>query len=161
MEGWWKMFEAMGGVASSLIAASGLVFVAYLTFLLNRRMQIEAAWRTDKLGYYREFIDSLGNNLVGESNDETHRRFARASNNLLLIGSPAVLIAHHTYREHIRVSNSDRDYKKDEPLLADLINAIRQDLGLKSDLLSSDHARLWASGRPLPTDSKQTALKPL
>jgi hypothetical protein len=53
------MFEVLGGIAPSLIAASGLVFVAYLTFLLNRRMQIEAAWRTEKLGYYKEFVDAL------------------------------------------------------------------------------------------------------
>ncbi len=144
----------MSDVAPSLIAAAALVIVAYLTFLLNRKMQIEAAWRTDKLGYYREFIDALGNNLVGEANDETHRRFARASNNLLLIGSPSVLTAHHAYRRHIRTGAPTRDFNLDEPLLADLINEIRRDLGMHGDTISADQARLWASGRPLPQPTK-------
>jgi hypothetical protein len=140
----------MDAVAPSLIAASALVVVAYLTFLLNRKMQIEAAWRNDKLSYYREFIDSLATNIVGEATEETHKRFARASNNLLLIGSPAVLAAHHAYREHIRASNTNRDYSKDERLLAGLINAIRSDLGMQGQSISDEHARLWSAG-PKPT----------
>ena len=141
------MFEAVSGIANSLIAAAGLVFVAYLTFVLNKRIEIGAAWRAEKLSYYKEFIDALAVNIQGEATVETHRRFARASNNLLLIGSKKVLAAHHAYREHIRVSNSNRDYDLDGPLLATLLNALRNDMDMPGgDLIDAKHARLWAAG---------------
>ena len=117
MGGWLRMFDALNGIASSLIAAAGLVFVAYLTFVLNKRMQIEAEWRSQKLNYYREFMDALANNIEGETSKETHERFARASNNLLLIASKSVLDAHHAYREHIGFSNENRNYDLDSGLL--------------------------------------------
>ncbi len=137
----------MNGMTNSLIAAAGLILVAYLTFVFNRKIQIDAEWRNEKLTYYKEFIDALATNIQGEASDETHWRFARASNNLLLIGSQKVLTTHHLYREHIRVSNKERDYNLDAPLLASLLNAIRSDIGMPGgDSITKNQARLWASG---------------
>ena len=118
------------GLVASLVSAAALVIVAYVTFWLTRRSQDRAAWRTEKLGYYKQFIDALAINVEGDDTNETHLVLARASNNLLLIASPAVLRAHHAYREQISILNASRDTADDPPLLANLLNALRQDLEL-------------------------------
>lgn len=138
----------MQALLGSAIGAAAVLIVAVLSFALNRKLQIEAAWRSEKLEYYKELIDSLAQNVEGMATVETHREFARASNNLLLVGSPAVLSAHQAYREHIAESNSRRDYSLDEGLLAALINAIRSDLRIPGGaVLTDDQARLWTSRR--------------
>ncbi|MDQ2878123.1 MAG: hypothetical protein M3R41_03480 [Pseudomonadota bacterium] len=138
----------MGEIAPNLIAAATVILGAFVTFLLNRRMQLDAAWRTEKLSYYKEFIDALAQNVEGMANPETHRQFARASNNLLLIASTQVLSAHNAYREHIALSNTARDYTLDDNLLASLINAIRADLKMPGKArLGVDQARLWTSNK--------------
>ena len=145
------MFDALKGVADSLIAGTALLFVAYLTFVLNKRMQIEAEWRTQKLSLYREFLDALVGNIEGETTEESHKRFARASNNLLLIASKNVLVAHHAYRDQIAIANTNRDYDLDAPLLAGLLNALRADLNMLSGyMISPEQVRLWAAGKPTP-----------
>ena len=143
------MFDAFDGIAGSLIAASGLAYVAYLSFVLNRRTQIEATWRSEKLTIYKEFSEALGANLVGEATPESHRRFARASNNLLLIAFSEVLEAHHRYREHIKVSSTERDYDQDGPLLAALLSAMRRDLDMKNAVITPTAARLWSASKNL------------
>ena len=53
MDGWSRMFEMPEGTAASLISAAALVLVAFFTFVMNKRIQIDAAWREEKLRYYR------------------------------------------------------------------------------------------------------------
>jgi len=137
----------LGTIAPSIVAAIAVLAGVFVTFLLNRRMQIEAAWRTEKLSYYKELFDALAQNVEGMSTADTHRQFARASNNLLLVGSAGVLETHREYREHIALSNTSRDYSRDDYLLANLINAVRHDLKMPGGPLSIQDARLWTSRR--------------
>jgi hypothetical protein len=144
----------MATFSASLVSAAALVIVAFLTFLLNKKLQIEAAWRDEKLGYYREFIDALSSAIEGDATPEGHLRFARATNNIHLVGSEEVLNTMHAYRDQIALSNSAiRDYDKDEALLSDLIVAMRHDLRMPNRL-SRVPIRLYASGNnPRPPRS--------
>ena len=109
----------MISLAASLVSGGALLAVAFLTFVFNKKLQIEAAWRDEKLGFYKEFMDSLSAAIEGDATPDGHLRFARATNNIHLIGSDAVLRAMHNYREHISLSNADRrDYDRDEELLS-------------------------------------------
>ena len=133
-------------LATSLISAAALVLVAFVTFVLNSRSQAAAAWRKKKLEYYEAFFDSLGQNVEGSDTEKSHRAFARETNNLLLIGSPQVLTALYEYRNHIRVGNPDRKYELDQPLLADLVRAIRKDLAMPhAKSVAEKHMQLWSA----------------
>ena len=136
----------MSALASSLIAAAALVLVALLSFFASRKLQAEAAWRNEKLEYYKELMDALAQNIEGDATASSHRELARASNNLLLVAPRSVLQAHHNYREHISRANKKRDYSLDSGLLATLINAMRNDLKMPQGSVSPDLVRLWRSG---------------
>ena len=138
------MFEVLLTVITSTLAA---IIAAFLSFYFNRKMQVEAAWRAVKLEYYQELIDAIASLVEGDDADEKHQDFARASNNLLLVASRPLLEAHHSYRDHISLSNQPRDRARDEPLLAGLINAIRTELQMPGGIIRPNEARLWASGR--------------
>ena len=133
-------------VILAVIPAFALILVAFVSFILNRRMTIEADWRKKKLEYYEYFFDSLAQITEGDSTPESHYEFARSSNDLLLIAPADVLSAHHAFRQHISLSNQSRDYEQDNVLLAALINAIRADLKI-ADLcpISTDDVQLWSS----------------
>ena len=134
----------MSGLASSLIAAMALVVVALISFIANRKLQSDAAWRNEKLEYYKELMDALAQNIEGDSTPKTHRELARASNNLLLVAPKSVLVAHHAYREQISRANKSRDYSLDSGLLANLINAVRDDLKMPQDSpVPPNLVRLW------------------
>ena len=133
-------------LASSLISAAALVVVAYLTFVLNQRMQIAAAWRSKKLEYYEAFFDALGRNVEGDDTEKSHRAFTRETNNLLLIGSPATLKALYEFRDHIRVSNPNRAYERDREFLTNLIRAARTDLQMPhADKIEEKYVQLWST----------------
>ena len=139
------MLESLG---DSLVSAAALLLVAYITFVFNKKLQIEAAWREEKLLYYKEFVNSMSDIIQGEETPEGHRRFARATNNLHLIASREVLLALHSYREQISTANcAARDLNQDDLLLASLVRAIRVDLRLPdSKTIDTAVVRLWASG---------------
>jgi len=149
-------------VVSSLVSAAALVIVACLTFILNKKLQIEAAWRDEKLSFYKEFMDSLSAAIEGDATPEGHLRFARATNNTHLIASEDVLRAMHDYREHISLSNADkRDYDRDEELLSKLIVAMRRDLGMPNAFRTAIlPIRLYASGNS-PKRPKHAGSPPL
>lgn len=145
MGNWCKMSD---GLTASLVSAAALVIVAYVTYWLTRRSQDRAAWRTEKLEYYKEFVDALAMNVEGDDTEDTHLALARASNNLLLIAPKSVLQAHHAFREQIGILNKKRNHDLDAPLLADLLNAIRADLEMPTAApLPIELVRLWTSGR--------------
>ena len=136
-----------GVIASSLVSATALVIVALLTFALNERAKRAADWRNKKLEYYAGFFDSLAVNLEGYSNEESHRAFARQTNNMNLIASAEVLEALHAYRAHISVRDVERDYTQDNVLLANLVGAMRSDLKMPGGgKLTGDMVRLWTPG---------------
>ena len=134
-------------IASSLVSASALVAVAILTFFLNERGKRAADWRERKLSYYADFFDSLANNIEGYSSEESHRAFAKETNNMNLVASQEVLSALHAYREQISIGNVNRDYSLDEVLLLKLVNAIRADLKMPGGgRLAPNSVRLYSPG---------------
>ncbi len=133
--------------SASVISAASVVIVAFVSLLLNKRMQLDAAWRTEKLEYYKELMDAIAMNVEGDDTADSHREFARASNNLLLVAPKSVLNAHHTYRGHLSLKNQPRDKNIDERLLADLIQAMRDDLRMPNDqVIDTGSVKLWSSG---------------
>lgn len=92
-------------VVTALIALFGSVLGAILTFWFTKRKEREAEWRKEKLAYYKVFIESLSGVVEGDSSAEGHKRFAVATNNLLLFAPQAVITALNEFRHEIRVSN--------------------------------------------------------
>jgi len=128
-------------------AATGLVASA-LTFYLTKKKEREAEWRKQKLDHYKEFMATL-NEIVGPpASVDAKVRFASASNNIFLVGSPAVLLALRDYLDETAESNKSRSSDRHDDLLTKLIFSIRDDLGIEPNRPMGGYTvRMWA-GRP-------------
>ena len=138
-----------GPITVATITAIAGVFASALTFYLTRRKEREAEWRAQKLAHYKEFMAAL-NAIVGPpATTEEKVCFANASNNIFLVGSPAVLIALRGYLDETAESNVNKSDRRHDETLTALIFAIRDDIGLKPNRPSEPYEfRLWA-GKPL------------
>jgi hypothetical protein len=132
----------------ALITAGATVIVTAVTFGLTKAKEREAEWRKQKLDHYKEFIAAL-NDIIGPPAPVPARiRFASASNNIYLVGSPPVLVALRRYLDHTADSNLNRANENHDELLTTLIFAIRDDLGIDPNRPDTDYVfRMWA-GHP-------------
>jgi FtsZ-interacting cell division protein ZipA len=127
------------GVATVAAAA----FSAYWTKAKER----EAAWRTERLRYYEEYIQALANNVGTDATPDTNRRYAKAYNALPLIASASVMAAFEAYHDEVRVTNIKKSIERHDALLKTLVLAIRTDLKIPiGGSLEEFHAKLWVSG---------------
>ena len=134
-------------IATTLIAVFGSVLVSALTYWSTKQREREAEWRKEKLTYYKAFVESLSGIVEGDSSSEGHKAFAKATNNLLLFAPQAVIAALNEFRHEIRISNTNRTQEKHDQLLAVLLRAIRNDIGVSpKDDPSIFKPMLWASG---------------
>ena len=137
-------------IITSLIALIGSVLVAVLTYWSAKQREREAEWRKEKLAYYKSFIESLSGIVEGDSSPEGHKSFAKATNNLLLFAPQSVISSLNEFRHEIRISNVSRTQEEHDRLLADLLLAIRKDIGVSpEDNAATFKPILWASGEVL------------
>jgi hypothetical protein len=136
-----------GAVATSLIGLVGSILVAAFAYWLTKRREREAEWRKEKLTYYKAFIESLSGAIEGDDTPEGHRLYAKATNNLLLFAPQSVIEAVDAYRAENAISNVGRTMEAHNRLLARMLLAIREDIGVHPTDNSSTFApTLWASG---------------
>ena len=134
-------------ITTALIAFLGSLLVVVLTYWTTKKREREAEWRKEKLVDYKAFIESMSGIIEGDATPEGHRSFAKATNNLLLFAPQAVITALNDFRHEIRISNPNRSLEKHDRLLADLLRAIRKDIGVSpEDDTRSFKPILWASG---------------
>ena len=133
-------------VIVSLVGLFGAVLVAALTYVSTKRREREAERRNEKLSYYKAFVESMSGIVRGDDTPEGHRRYAKATNNLLLFAPQAVVEAVTVFREGLHVSNPSPSQQHDK-LLAAMLLAIRKGVGiLPPDDAATFRPILWASG---------------
>lgn len=137
-------------VATVVVATIGLVgslAAVVLTYWSTKRRDREAEWRKEKLAYYKSFVESMSGIVEGDASPEGHRLFAKATNSLLLFAPQSVIEALNAFRSEIRVSNPGRSQEQHDTLLAELLMAIRRDVGVSpADNAATFKPILWASG---------------
>ena len=135
-------------IAAALISGSALVVVAILTFGFNRAQDRKAAWRDKKLEYYAALMDALARR-VADDDVEADYDFARESNNIHLVAPRPVLKALHAFREYTKAHADDVVLVVHNSLLADLLKAMRNDLGMpRANQIDGENVQLWKTARP-------------
>jgi len=137
-------------LAIALLGLAGSLLAAVVTYWLSKQKDLEAERRKEKLTYYKAFIESLNGIVEGDATPEGHLAFSRATNNLLLFAPQIVLAALNAFRSEISSSNAvNRTQEKHDALLAELLLAIRKDVGvLPVDERATFRPVLWTSGAP-------------
>ena len=121
--------------------------MAALSYWLARKRDREADWQKEKLAYYKVFIESMSGVMEGEDTPEGHLAFSQATNNLLLFAPQNVIEAVNNYRSEISIANENRTIEREQKLLAELLLAIRRDIGVEpADDPNSFNPVLWSSG---------------
>lgn len=134
-------------VLVAVISAAAGIFASALTFFLTKRKEREAEWRKQKLESYKELVSALSGIVGTAPPSEAKVRFAHIANHILLVATPAVLIALRDYLDETSDSNKNKAAHRHDELLTVLMYAIREDLGIKPNKASSEFQfRLWAAG---------------
>lgn len=134
-------------IITAVIGLIGSLVLAALTYWSTKRREREAEWRKEKLAYYKTFIESLSGVVEGDASPEGQKLFAKATNNLLLFAPQSVIFALNAFRHEIRVSNTHRTQQEHDRLLAQLLLAIRRDIGVSpADEPTAFKPILWSSG---------------
>jgi hypothetical protein len=134
-------------LATSLIGLFGSILIAALTYWSTKRREREAEWRKEKLGHYKAFVESMSGIVEGDDTPEGHKLYAKTTNNLLLFAPQSVLEAVNAFRSEIAISNRNRSQEEHDKLLAKLMLAIRNDVGIQpADNPATFKPVLWASG---------------
>ena len=132
---------------TSLLGLFGSILVAVFTYWSTKQRERDAEWRKEKIVYYKTFIESISGIVEGDETPEGHKHYAKATNNLLLFAPQSVIEALTDFRLENSVSNKDRSHEKHDKLLAALLLAIRQDIGVHpADDPATFKPILWAAG---------------
>jgi competence protein ComGF len=118
-------------VMVAVITVSGSVLVAAVSYFLTKRQQREAEWRDSKLNHYKVLLSSISDLAVDNQDVEAHQKFALAMNTLALVAPQKVIKAMLAFHDGVKLSSEDRSLERHDQLLADLLLAIREDLGMK------------------------------
>lgn len=134
-------------VLVAIISAAAGIFASALTFFLTKRKEREAEWRKQKLESYKELISALSDIAAAEPPPEARVRFAHLANHILLVATPAVLVALRDFLDETADSNANKVINRHDEFLTILMYAIREDLGIKPNKASPQFQfRLWAAG---------------
>jgi len=134
----------------AIIAITGSVFGAVITYALNVNKELEAEIRKEKLAYYKDFIESFSGILEGEDTTEGHQLHGKAANNLILFAPQNVLEAVEAYKTFIaNASQTDKAFMDEHNhLLSNMMYQIRQDIEIEpEDDPKTFSINLWASSK--------------
>ncbi|MBI4290589.1 MAG: hypothetical protein HY661_03815 [Betaproteobacteria bacterium] len=135
-------------VLVAIITAAAGIFVSALTFFLTKRREREAEWRKQKLESYKELVSALSAIVGSVPPLEAKVRFAHIANHILLVATPAVLVALRDFLDETSDSRKNKEVDRHDELLTVLMYAIREDLGIKPNKASPDFQfRLWSAGK--------------
>lgn len=105
----------------------GSVSAVALANFYGRKRDHEADWRKMKLEYYKEYVAAFFEATRPGSDASPRQRYEAAANNLNLVASPKVLIAHYAFQEEVSQENQNRGSLKGDSLLNSLMRAMRED----------------------------------
>ncbi len=132
---------------TTLIGLFSSLAVAVVTYWLTKLKERQAEWRKEKLAYYKAFIESMSGIIEGDATAEGHRQYAKATNNLLLFAPQSVITVLNAFRTETAMSNINRTREAHDKLLAEMLLAIRKDVGVSpNDDPRTFEPILWASG---------------
>jgi hypothetical protein len=114
-------------IISVLVSGAFTLVIAYISDKFGRKRDREAEWRKVKLEQYREYTAALSGTVHQGRDATAQRRYADAVNNLGLIAPKNVLKALYSFQKEISYSNSDRNSRRYEELISDLMRAMRAD----------------------------------
>ncbi len=115
----------------AVITASGSILAGSLTFYLTKRHQWKVEWQHEKLNHYKVLLSSLSDLAVGGTDrEESHQRFALASNTIALVAPQYVITALMDLHDEVKYSNPNKSPERSDELLKKLLLAIRKDIGL-------------------------------
>ena len=120
-----------------------------VTNFYSKSREREAEWRKEKLAYYKEFVECLSGILQGDETPEGHRKYARATNNLLLLSPQSVLDALYAFHNATAVGNETDNPETQQLRINELLLAIRKDVGVyPPDKPGMFNVTLWPAGAP-------------
>jgi len=117
-------------LVAAVVTAFAAILAAVLTVSLTKRKEREAAWRSERLKYYEEFIAALSGIVASDTTPDNQRRFTRACNILHLIAPTGTIHAMHELYEGISQGSSDRSLERHDVLVTRMIEEIRRDIGV-------------------------------
>lgn len=135
-------------IITTLITLLGSIFIAGFTYWSTKSKERDAELRKEKLEHYKRFIESINEIIDGDKTPDGNLKFAKASNNLMLIAPQAVIEALNEFRQEISISNAPNStIEKHDKLLSNLLFEIRKDLKISpKDKKDELKIKLWASG---------------
>ncbi|HQW53790.1 MAG TPA: hypothetical protein PLU69_07550 [Acinetobacter sp.] len=124
------------------------ILLAGFTYWSTKSKEREAELRKEKLEYYKKFIESINETIEGDKTPDGNLKFAKASNNLMLMAPQSVIEALNQFRDEISISNSAHStLENHDRLLSTLMYEIRKDLKISpKDKKDQLRIKLWASG---------------
>lgn len=134
-------------ITSAIIASSGALALAVVTYWFTKKREREAELRKERLEHYKEFVASLSGIIEGESTKEGQRRFSMACNKLNLVAPEAVIVALKNYHDGTKQSASHRTLERHDELFSKLMHEMRKDLRIApTDDTNKTMFRLLSSG---------------
>ncbi len=118
-----------------------------LSYYYSKQKEILSAERRLKEKIYLEFINALSSNVLTEDADNAKSVLARASNNIILIGSVDVVTKLQIFEKYIGPSNKEKfDQRKHNILLTELVKSMRIDL-YKNKAVNKDYPTVGVIGK--------------
>ena len=135
-------------IITTLITFFGSILLAGFTYWSTKSKEREAELRKEKFEYYKKFIESINETIEGDKTPDGNLKFAKASNNLMLMAPQSVIEALNQFRDEISISNSAHStLENHDRLLSTLMYEIRKDLKISpKDKKDQLRINLRASG---------------
>lgn len=134
-------------IITTVITLIGSILLAGISYWFTKSKERNAELRKEKLEHYKKFVESMNEIIEGDQTPEGHLKFAKATNNLMLIAPQTVIEALYAFRHEISFSNTKKDQEKHDFLLSNLMFEIRKDLKIHpKDNKHNFKVILWSSG---------------
>jgi helix-turn-helix protein len=122
-------------VFAAIISGSVALAGAEVTYLLTKKRDREAEWRSLKLNYYRELVAAMSGIVGRRSTPQNHVRFADALNNLNLVAPKEVITKLYAFLAAI-LRFLGYDPRPEPETLGGRIRAAREAEGLSEEALA-------------------------
>jgi len=121
-------------VITAIIAASGAIFVAAITYYLTKKNELDLRWRNEKIAHYKNLLTAISDLAIDNvDKEDANLRFASATNTIALVAPQEVINALMDFHNEIKFSNKDNySLERHDLLLRILLIKIRRDIKLDS-----------------------------
>ena len=116
-----------GTVFTALVSGAVALGVVALTDFYGKKRDHEADWRKKKLEHYIEWFAAFSGAARTGSDSAALLRYLNAENSLALVAPSSVLIALKVFQDGRNSEAFNNDPHMSEPVLSELIRAMRKD----------------------------------